>query len=314
MREAVPQEVLARVRKLALLPAEVRQSRWAVSVTKLTVLKSLCQDHGVADRFVTHLARRVRQKVEQKADRPGHLATEEWARQREMIGGGVDALEGHLEQPSEEGRSRLWTLLQEMAGEQNEYRNIHGGPVRIIRNNDLLLVEYALHTVLADQASLPVWAYQTARHYAERYNSGEGTGLISSSTPLLQDVADFWMQEFGLDLATLTAPATQKKAKKGPVPTEPKKKRVASKKARFTPRQGQFLAFIHLYRKLHRQGPAEHEMVTFFRATPPAVHGMIVKLEELGLITRERGVPRAARVTVPEAEIPPLEDVEGPPW
>jgi len=31
-------------------------------------------------------------------------------------------------------------------------------------------------------------------------------------------------------------------------------------KARFTYRQGQFLAFIHLYRKLHRRGPAELDM------------------------------------------------------
>ena len=314
MSEAVPREVLTRVKKLALLPQEVSQSRWAVSVTRLTVLKALCQEHRVADRFVTCLARLVRQKVEGKAEKPGYLATQEWARQRQMIGRGVNALEEHLERPSGEGRSRLWTLLQEMAGEQNEYRHIHGGPVRIVRNNDLLLVEYALQAVLADEASLPVWAYQTARHYAERYNSSEGTGLTSSSAPLVQDVADFWLKEFNLDLATLTAPAKEKKARKEPAPEEPKKMRAASKKARFTPRQGQFLAFILLYRKLHRRGPAEHEMATFFRLTPPAVHGMLVKLEELGLITRERGVPRSAQVTVSEAEIPPLEDVEGPPW
>ena len=35
---------------------------------------------------------------------------------------------------------------------------------------------------------------------------------------------------------------------------------------------------------------------------------MIVKLEEKGLITREPGVPRSVRVTVPRSEIPDLED------
>ena len=84
--------------------------------------------------------------------------------------------------------------------------------------------------------------------------------------------------------------------------------------AKFTHRQGQFLAFIHLYRLLHKQGPAEVDMVKFFRVTPPSVHGMVVKLEELGLITRESGVPRSARVTIPSEEIPTLEAVEGPPW
>jgi hypothetical protein len=71
--------------------------------------------------------------------------------------------------------------------------------------------------------------------------------------------------------------------------TEP----VPPKGRRFTHCQGQFLAFIHLYRKLHRRGPAELDMVQFFRVTPPSVHGMVVKLEQLGLVTRERGVPRS---------------------
>jgi repressor LexA len=84
--------------------------------------------------------------------------------------------------------------------------------------------------------------------------------------------------------------------------------------AKFTDRQGQFLAFIHWYRKLHRQGPGELDLVKFFRVTPPSVHSMIVKLEQLGLITREPGAPRSARVAIPKAEIPALEDVEGPPW
>ena len=58
----------------------------------------------------------------------------------------------------------------------------------------------------------------------------------------------------------------------------------------YTPRQGQFLAFIHLYRKLHRRGPAETDLIKFFRVTPPAVHDMIVRLEKLGMISREPGV------------------------
>ena len=84
--------------------------------------------------------------------------------------------------------------------------------------------------------------------------------------------------------------------------------------ATFTHRQGQFLAFIHLYRRLHRRGPAELDLVKFFGLTPPSVHGMVVKLEELGLITREPGVPRSARVAIPEEEVPELEEVKGPPW
>jgi repressor LexA len=84
--------------------------------------------------------------------------------------------------------------------------------------------------------------------------------------------------------------------------------------ATFTHRQGQFLAFIHLYRLLHRRGPAETDLVRYFRVTPPSAHLMIVKLEELGLISREPAVPRSARIAIPMDEVPALEPVEGPPW
>ena len=60
--------------------------------------------------------------------------------------------------------------------------------------------------------------------------------------------------------------------------------------ASFTAKQGQYLAYLYLYRKLHRCSPAESEIAAYFRVSPPSVHQMIVKLEELGLITREPGM------------------------
>ena len=76
---------------------------------------------------------------------------------------------------------------------------------------------------------------------------------------------------------------------------------------RFTPRQGQYLAYLYWYRKLHRRSPAESEIREYFRVSPPSVHQMIVKLEENGLITREPGVARSVRVLVPRSELPELE-------
>jgi hypothetical protein len=316
MTEPVSREVIGKIRRLAQLPEEAKHCQFAVSITRLTVLKSLCREPEVASRFVTYLARRIRQKVEGQAKRPGYLAMAEWKRHREMIGQGVTALEQYLEQPSEDQRSRLRVLFRELSEEQNAYRYIHGGPVRMIKNNDLLLVEYALSTVLADEDSAPVWAYQTARHYAERYDGSYGTGLTPKSASLVQDIVDFWMQELGLTPEALNPPPKQKKASEEKLRARSAGKRSAGKgkKAEFTPRQGQFLAFIHLYRKLHRQGPAEPDMAKYFRVTPPSVHGMVVKLAQLGLVTREAGVPRSVRVAIPEEEIPKLEEVQGPPW
>ena len=48
---------------------------------------------------------------------------------------------------------------------------------------------------------------------------------------------------------------------------------------KFTPKQGQYLAFIHAYTVVNGRPPAEADMQRFFRVTPPSVHQMVVTLE-----------------------------------
>jgi len=48
---------------------------------------------------------------------------------------------------------------------------------------------------------------------------------------------------------------------------------------RYTPRQGQFLAFIYYYTKLNGRPPAEADMERYFQTSAPAVHQMVVTLE-----------------------------------
>jgi len=75
----------------------------------------------------------------------------------------------------------------------------------------------------------------------------------------------------------------------------------------FTPKQGQYLAFIHLYSKLNRQPPAEADMQRYFGTSAPTVHSMVVRLEERGLISRERGKARTIRVLIDPKQLPELE-------
>jgi hypothetical protein len=75
----------------------------------------------------------------------------------------------------------------------------------------------------------------------------------------------------------------------------------------YTDRQGQFLAFIHAYTKLHGQPPAEADMERHFKVTPPTIHDMILLLEKKKLISRVPGVPRSIRVLLPPGQLPPLE-------
>lgn len=77
--------------------------------------------------------------------------------------------------------------------------------------------------------------------------------------------------------------------------------------ANYTKKQGQYLAFIYNYTKIHGRPPAEHELQRYFGTTPPTVHNMILKLEELGFISRVPRQSRSIQVLLSPAELPYLE-------
>ena len=76
--------------------------------------------------------------------------------------------------------------------------------------------------------------------------------------------------------------------------------------AGFTEKQGQYLAFIYAYTKLHRRPPAEADMQQYFRVTPPAVHRMVVELEHRGFIHRRPGQARSIELLIPPEQLPIL--------
>ena len=81
---------------------------------------------------------------------------------------------------------------------------------------------------------------------------------------------------------------------------------VATNAPSFTPKQGQYLAYIYNYTQIHGRPPAEADIQSFFQVTPPTVHQMIVKLEQLKLLSRVAGQARSIRVLVPSEHLPVL--------
>ncbi len=75
----------------------------------------------------------------------------------------------------------------------------------------------------------------------------------------------------------------------------------------FTPKQGQYLAFIDAYTRVRRRPPAEWEMQRHFGVTLPSVHQMVLTLERAGFIRRQPGVPCSIEVFVPHEHLPVLE-------
>jgi repressor LexA len=78
-------------------------------------------------------------------------------------------------------------------------------------------------------------------------------------------------------------------------------------RAKFTDLQGQYLAFIQTYTTLHGVAPAEADMQRFFRVTPPAVHRMVLALEQRRLLERVPARSRSIRLLLSSDEIPKLE-------
>src|SRR5207302_10758874 len=74
----------------------------------------------------------------------------------------------------------------------------------------------------------------------------------------------------------------------------------------FTPKQGQYLAFIDAYTRVHRRPPAEWEMQRHFGVSPPSVHQTVLTLERAGLIRRQPGSPRTILGRVPPEQLPAL--------
>lgn len=74
----------------------------------------------------------------------------------------------------------------------------------------------------------------------------------------------------------------------------------------YTPRQGQFLAYIDTYTRLHGEPPSEAEIATYLNVTPPSAHQMLVTLERRGLIQRTPGQARSVRILLPPEAVPGL--------
>jgi repressor LexA len=75
----------------------------------------------------------------------------------------------------------------------------------------------------------------------------------------------------------------------------------------YTPRQGQFLAFIYYYTKMMGWPPAEADMGRYFKTSPSAVHHMVLTLERCRFIERIPGQARSIRLLLRRDELPDLD-------
>lgn len=118
-----------------------------------------------------------------------------------------------------------------------------------------------------------------------------------------------YVVEFGLGTQTYPihlgkdSEYSQAEIEAGPSCRRPKVKLAPA----YTAKQGQYLAFIYYFTKIHGEAPSEADMQRYFRVTPPSVHQMVLALETKGLIARISGKARSIRLLIDRAELPDLE-------
>ena len=81
----------------------------------------------------------------------------------------------------------------------------------------------------------------------------------------------------------------------------------AASRRKFTPQQGQYLAFIFFYTKLHKHGPNEVDCQAHFGGSLPAVRQVLDEMQAQDLIARRSGSGEAIALLVPRDELPELE-------
>jgi hypothetical protein len=179
-------QIIKKVKKLSEIAEALRQGN-KFHVTRLTIIKSLCAEPGAAAAFALFLAQRIQNKMRQ---------TKCSARYRELVDRAVKELKSFLTNRTEERKARLSSLCREMEAEQNDCERIGWNLVRVIKNTDLVVVEVCLKSVLRSYEA-PIWAYQAAKDYAERYDAKHGSGLIPRSAPMVEEIAEFWREHYG---------------------------------------------------------------------------------------------------------------------
>jgi len=186
--------IAKKIKKWIQTTQEVEKALFAIPITRLTSIKSLCVDEVAAEKFALYIARLVQQQMD-RATCPEHFTNEEWTQQKQLVDEAITLMQSYLESPCYESRQSLRNLLREIDGLQgDDYRNFRWATVRFVRSGDLLKLEYALRCFV--ETDFPYWTYKLAREYVEGYGLQSGSGIVAESVPMLLEVAEFWCQYY----------------------------------------------------------------------------------------------------------------------
>ena len=191
-----PAAIAAKIKKWVEAAQQLQTEKiiLALPITRLTSIKSLCQDERAAEQFALYLSQRVQQQMNE-AECPEKLSPEEWETHKNLVADAIAQMESYLATQDVQGKQSIQGLLRQIDQWQgDDYRRVHWTTVHFVRSGYLLKLEYALRCFV--ERDFRYWAYKLAREYVECYEPRYGTGLIPESVPMLLEVAEFWCQYY----------------------------------------------------------------------------------------------------------------------
>jgi hypothetical protein len=144
----------------------------SASLTRLTVLKKWFEKPERLSAFAVWVATRA---ISRKGKTGGTAA--ELSHQAKAVLAGTDKCRPKLNRQAAE------SLHHRLRSFQDEYRQQRWGPVRIIRNWNLMLVEHGL--------AIHLWHTDWAADYCENYDSRYGNGLNGPSRARIEEIGRF---------------------------------------------------------------------------------------------------------------------------
>ncbi len=172
MRTNIPEKLLEIVQLI--------QDKGQANQTRLTVLKKWFRQHpGRLMAFAIWVASRA---VSRKGKTVGEAA--ELFKQARQLLKVLDKFQPTLD------RERTEALLRQLRAFQNEYEQQRWGPVRIIKNWNLLLIEKAFEIGLY-YSNDPDRGYKLASDYVVHYDPRYGTNLNGPSVAKLSEMIRF---------------------------------------------------------------------------------------------------------------------------
>jgi hypothetical protein len=184
---------LNKIKKLeeALAKLKSGEERYYV-VTKLTSIKSLCQNEVIRQHYCWYLFDCVKRQLEMQIDET-HEQTSEEQLVFNLVHDIADAIAEMQE--GKDVSDSLNSYKNQLAYYQSDYKKIKWTTVRMIKSSELLIIEYLLVSLLSSDEYAQKLAYYATVSYVEKYDSSVGTGLIAKSIPMLEDVVAFWRRK-----------------------------------------------------------------------------------------------------------------------